>query len=135
MFGSRTNCFGCHTQMTANDHSGDVLQATLKGCIGCHGDRHTETFEKWKLGLELVQTDAEEAYASAQKMLDESKDIPAETRRQAEELLSAAKADLRLVQRGNGLHNVTYAMEVLDSVAQRAQQATALLSQAKASPP
>jgi nitrate/TMAO reductase-like tetraheme cytochrome c subunit len=135
MFGSRTNCFGCHTQLTANDHSGDVLQATLKGCIDCHGDRHTETFEKWKLGLELVQTDADQAYASAQKLLDEAKDIPAETRRKAEELLSSAKADLLLVQRGNGLHNVTYSMEVLDSVTQRAQQASALLSQAKSGTP
>ena len=134
MFGSRTNCYGCHTQMTTDDHAGDVLRATLNGCIACHGDRHTETFEKWKLGLELVQSDAEQAYTSAQKLLDESKDIPPETRRKAEELLSAAKADLQLVKRGNGLHNVTYAMEVLDSVTQRAQQATALLSEAKVSP-
>jgi len=135
MFGSRTNCFGCHTQLTADDHAGNVLQATLKGCIACHGDRHTETFEKWKLGLELVQTDAEEAFAKARKALDESKDLPAETRSKAEELLSSAKADLQLVQRGNGMHNVTYAMEVLDSVTQRAQQTSALLSQAKNSSP
>ena len=135
MFGSRTNCFGCHTQMTADDHAGNVLQATLKGCIACHGDRHTETFEKWKLGLELVQTDAEQAYASAQKALEESTGLPAETRSKVEELLSAAKADLRLVQRGNGMHNVTYSMEVLDSVTQRAQQASALLSQAKSGSP
>jgi len=134
MFGSRTNCLGCHTQMTADAHSGDVLQATLTGCIACHGDRHTETFEKWKQGLELVQTDAEQAYAKAQKMLDESKDVPAETRRKAEELLSAAKADLQLVQRGNGLHNVTYAMEVLDSVTQRAGQVEALLAEPRIQP-
>ena len=125
---------GDFPRLRAFEQSGDVLQATLKGCIGCHGDRHTETFEKWKLGLELVQTDAEQAYASAQKLLDESKDIPAETRSKAEELMSAAKADLLLIQRGNGLHNVTYAMEVLDSVTQRAQQATALLSQANSPP-
>lgn len=129
MFGSRTNCIGCHTQLTADDHAGNVLHATLTGCIACHGDRHTETFEKWKMGLELVQTDAEAAYAKARKALDESKDLPAETRRKAEELLSAAKADLQLVQRGNGLHNVTYAMEVLDSVTQRAGQAEAIVAQ------
>lgn len=134
MFGSRTNCFGCHTQITSDDHAGDVLKATLNGCIACHGDRHTETFEKWKMGLELVQTDAEQAYASAQKMLAESKDLPPATRQKATELLQAAGADLQLVKRGKGLHNVTYAMEVLDSVTERAQQATALLSEAKSSP-
>jgi len=134
MFGSRTNCFGCHTQMTADDHAGDVLQATLTGCIACHGDRHTETFEKWKLGLEVVQGDAEAAYAKARKALDESKDLPDQTRRKVEELLTAARTDLQLIQRGNGLHNVTYAMEVLDSVAQRAGQAEALLTQENTPP-
>jgi nitrate/TMAO reductase-like tetraheme cytochrome c subunit len=134
MFGSRTNCLGCHTQLTSDGHSGDVLRATLNGCIACHGDRHTETFEKWKMGLELVQTDAEQALAGAQKMLQESQSVPAETRQKVTELLSAAQADFQLVKRGKGLHNVTYAMEVLDSVTERAQQATALLSQAKSSP-
>jgi hypothetical protein len=86
------------------------------------------------MGLELVQTDAEQAYASAQKMLAESKDLPPATRQKATELLQAAGADLQLVKRGKGLHNVTYAMEVLDSVTERAQQATALLSEAKSSP-
>jgi hypothetical protein len=76
-----------------------------------------------------VQSEAEQAYASAEKALAESTGIPAQTRRKVQELLSAAKADLLLVQRGNGMHNVTYAMEVLDSVTQRAQQASALLSQ------
>ena len=33
-----------------------------------------------------------------------------------------------MVQRGNGLHNVTYAMELLDSVTSRCQQAIKLLN-------
>jgi len=134
MFGSRTNCFGCHTELAASEQAGSVLQATLNGCIACHGDRHSATFEKWKLGLELVQGDAEQAYAAAKKLLDESQGLPEETRRKANEILLAAHADLMLVKRGNGLHNVTYAMEVLDSVTQRAQQASALLSAAKPAP-
>ena len=134
MFGSRTNCFGCHTELTSDDQSGNVLQATLNGCIACHGDRHTETFEKWKLGLELVQGDAEQAFAAAQKAFEESPNLPADVKQQVSELLSVAKSDLLLVKRGNGLHNVTYAMEVLDSVTAKAQQATALMSQAGGSP-
>jgi hypothetical protein len=134
MFGSRTNCFGCHTEMASGEDAGDVVRATLNGCIACHGDRHSETFEKWKLGLELVQADAEQAYANARKSLDEAKNIPDEMRQKVTELLTGAKADLDLVKRGNGLHNVTYAMEVLDSVTQRAQQATALLAEPGAPP-
>jgi hypothetical protein len=134
MFGSRTNCIGCHTEMATSEHAGTVAQATLTGCVACHGDRHAETFEKWKLGLELVQSDADAAYAKARQALDEAKNVPDEARRKATELLTAAKADLDLVKRGNGLHNVTFAMEVLDSVTARAQQAAALLSEA-APPP
>jgi hypothetical protein len=111
-------------------HSGEVARATLNGCIACHGDRHSATFEKWKLGLELAGTDAYDAYSNARRALDDAKNISEETRRKANELLAAAKADLELVKRGNGLHNVTYSMEVLDSVTSRAQQAAALLSEA-----
>lgn len=131
MFGSRTNCFGCHTEVAADEQLGDVVRATLNGCIACHGDRHSDTFEKWKQGLAIVQIDANEAYGSARKILDESTNIPEEPRRKATELLDAAKADLLLVKRGNGLHNVTYSMELLDAVTQRAQQAIGILSEAK----
>jgi hypothetical protein len=131
MFGSRTNCLGCHTNLTSDAHGGNVSKAGLGGCLVCHGDRHADTFEKWKLGLELVQTDADEAYANAQKMLEEAKTLPEDVRKKVTELLTAANSDLQLVKRGNGLHNVTYAMEILDSVTTRARQASSMISEAK----
>ncbi len=127
MFGSRTNCYGCHNEhgMDADD---DVLRAGENSCMACHGDRHADTFEKWKLGLEFSMTDAVEAYSNAETMLKEASDIPQETLAEATSLLASAKKDLQLVKRGNGLHNVTYAIELLDSVTSRCQQAMALLS-------
>jgi hypothetical protein len=67
-------------------------------------------------------------------MLDESTELPAEARQKASELLADAKADLLLVKRGNGVHNVTYSIEVLDAVTQRSQQAQAILTEAKGTP-
>jgi len=134
MFGSRTNCLGCHTEVASDKHGGQVFKATLNGCIACHGDRHEATFEKWKQGLEVMTMDADEAYVNARKLLEESADVPDDARRKAAELLAAAQADLQLVKRGNGLHNVTYAIEVLDTVTQRAQQAIAILNEAKPKP-
>lgn len=130
MFGSRTNCYGCHTEATMND-SGQVLRASLNGCVACHGDLHNDTFEQWKHGLEVVQIDADEAYAKARKLFDESATIPDETRKQVVELLDGAKQDLHLVKQGNGMHNVTFAMELLDSVTTRSQQALRVLDEAK----
>jgi hypothetical protein len=132
MFGARTNCLGCHSATLADDHGGQVAKATESGCVACHGDQHAEKFEQWKLGLELIQGDADQAYESAQALLDGSANLPEDVRTKAAALLSEAKEDLQLVRRGNGVHNVTYAIEVLDTVTQRAQQAQALIEEARA---
>jgi nitrate/TMAO reductase-like tetraheme cytochrome c subunit len=132
MFGSRTNCLGCHS-----DHpvSGDKpAKGTVSGCVACHGNRHTATFDKWKKGLQVTLEDADEAYGKAHQMLDKAKELDPETRRKVVELLDAAQADLRLVKRGNGMHNVTYAIELLDSVTSRCQQAMSLLAKARPKP-
>jgi len=128
MFGSRTNCYGCHTEQGTNGHGDGVLKATENACLACHGDRHADTFEKWKLGLELSMTDADEAYQNGEKMLSEATAASQAARDEATALLKSAKKDLQLVKRGNGLHNVTYAIELLDSVTSRCQQAMAVLS-------
>jgi nitrate/TMAO reductase-like tetraheme cytochrome c subunit len=127
MFGSRTNCTGCHTDIQDKPH-GNVRIATEQSCIACHGDRHKDTFEKWKLGLELAKGDAEQAFNNAKKALEEAKAAKEDARKQASELLAGAEADLRLVQTGNGLHNVAYAIELLDAVTSRCRQAIELLA-------
>jgi hypothetical protein len=128
MFGARTNCTGCHVELSRDAHGGNVIRATEAACIACHGDRHKDTFEKWKLGLELIMGDAEQAFQNAQQLLQENSDAPADKRQQATELIQAAEADLQLVKQGNGLHNVNYSIELLDSVTSRCQQAIELLS-------
>jgi nitrate/TMAO reductase-like tetraheme cytochrome c subunit len=128
MFGARTNCFGCHLEQATTEHAGVTARGSVTGCVSCHGDRHTETFDKWKKSLQVATLDANEAYDKAKKALEEAKDLPPETRRKARELLSAARSDLQLVKRGNGLHNLMYAIELLDSVTQRCQEAMALAS-------
>jgi hypothetical protein len=131
MLGARTNCLGCHSETLADDHGGKVVAATQSGCIACHGDQHSDKFEQWKLGLELIQGDADQAFESAQALLENSAGLPTDVRIRAEAILSDAQADLQLVKRGNGVHNVTYAIEILDSVTQRAQQAQALIEDAR----
>jgi hypothetical protein len=132
MFGSRTNCFGCHIKQVTTEHGGVTMRGAINGCVACHGDTHNKTFDQWKRGLKVVLEDAEEAYDSAKKMLDKAKDLDAATQQKAVELLNAAKADLRLVKTGNGIHNVMYSIALLDSVAARCQQAMAIMAKAKA---
>jgi hypothetical protein len=134
MFGSRTNCYGCHSDLAASETSGDVLQATLNGCIACHGDRHVSTFENWKQGLQLAQADADEAYSQATARLAEAQNLTPEVRTKVTQLLREASADMQLVKRGHGLHNVTFAIELLDGVAARSREAVSLMTETNAPP-
>lgn len=128
MFGSRTNCFGCHTREASTAHGGVALRGAVSGCVACHGDKHAETLQKWQKTLTVLTADADEAYGQAQRQLEKAKDIAPEARRKAADLLAAARSDLNLVKRGNGVHNFMYAMDLLDSVTRRCQQAKALLT-------
>lgn len=130
MFGSRTNCFGCHVEQATDEHGGVVFRGALSGCVACHGERHSDTFEKWKQGLELVTMDAEDAYQNARKMLEGAENVAPQVRQKATDLLSTARKDLHLVKIGNGLHNVTFSIELLDSVTTRCQQAMSILADA-----
>jgi hypothetical protein len=128
MFGARTNCFGCHTE-TATATTGErVMKGTQKTCIACHGERYGDMFEQWKTGVGLSLMDAEMAFQNARNALDKNSAASPETRKKAGELLAIAEADLQLVKQGNGIHNVTYAMELLDSVSAHCQKAVAALS-------
>jgi len=134
MFGSRTNCFGCHQEQVIKKHGGTSVQGTVGGCVSCHGDRHKETFEKWKLGIKVTLMDAEEAFDLAAKKLEAAKNLDAKTRQKAADLLKSCEADLLLVKRGNAVHNVTYAIDLLDSVTRRAQQVIALVAKGQKKP-
>ena len=134
MFGARTNCFGCHIKQVTTEHGGVAMRGAINGCVACHGDTHNKTFDQWKKGLKVVLEDAEEAYASAKKMLENAKDLAPQTQRKADDLLGAAKADLRLVKTGNGVHNVMYSITLLDSVTARCQQVMALIEKGRKKP-
>lgn len=127
MFGSRTNCLGCHTKQATDKHGGATMRGAVNGCIACHGDRHADTFKKWKQGLELTLADAQEAYDKAVRMVGKAKNMDPEARRKVDDLLRGVQADLQLVKVGNGVHNVMYSMDLLESVTKRCQQAVKML--------
>ena len=80
MFGARTNCTGCHTAIHGGEQ-GNVLKATEQSCMACHGDRHKDTFEKWKQGIELALADAEAAVKNAREEIEKAKSASEEVRR------------------------------------------------------
>lgn len=126
MFGSRTNCFGCHTEADRIAGS-DVMVATQKACVTCHGESYGKTFAQWKEMLDLSLQEAQTAYTRARAALAAAKAATPETRTRIQGVLAGASADLELVLHGNGVHNVTYALMLLDAVQARCNEAAAEL--------
>jgi hypothetical protein len=127
MFGSRTNCYGCHNERDKTDGK-DVLVATKRACVSCHGEQYLETFEQWKQSMEISLKEAQEAFKKAHDTLVKATTAPSEARAKAEGLLAGAKADLSLLLRGNGVHNITYALQLLDGVSARCGEAAKALA-------
>jgi nitrate/TMAO reductase-like tetraheme cytochrome c subunit len=127
MFGARTNCYGCHNERDKAEGK-DVLVATQRACVTCHGEQYLQTFEQWKQSMEISLKDAQEAFKKAHDALAKATAAAPEARSRAEGLLAAAQADLRLIQRGNGVHNITYALQLLDGVSDRCGQAVSALA-------
>ncbi len=79
--------------------------------------------------------DANKAYASADKMLKDAKELDPEMRQKANRLLAGVKSDLQLVEVGKGdVHNFMYSLDLLDSVAPRCQDVIALIEKSKKKP-
>jgi hypothetical protein len=127
MFGSRTNCYGCHTELIADSDGATVLKGSQKTCIACHGERYEAMFEQWKAGVQVTLEDAEKTFHDARKTIEQHATASEDARKRAAELLAIAEADLQLVKRANGIHNATYALELLDSVTAHSQRAVEAL--------
>ncbi len=121
MFGARTNCYGCHTEHQAVNGQ-QVLAATVSACVACHGEEYVQTFEQWKEILETTLKDTEDAFANVNSALDAAKTMTAEQRAEALKLLGSAERDLDLIRRGKGVHNITYALQILDAVTSRCSE-------------
>jgi nitrate/TMAO reductase-like tetraheme cytochrome c subunit len=128
MFGLRTNCLGCHTSHVVTKNGDVAVHAAVTGCLACHPQRYANTFKQWQQGLESSLTDAQEAYEKATKALARAKNLSSEVRTKVTAVLAGARADLQLVKSGNGVHNVTYSIDLLDSVTRRCEQTQSTLA-------
>jgi nitrate/TMAO reductase-like tetraheme cytochrome c subunit len=126
MFGARTNCYGCHTEH-GKVKGQEVLVATQRACVSCHGEEYVPKFEQWKLSLEDSLKDTQKVYQKAHDALAKAATAPADARKKAEKLLAEAEADLRTIQNGNGIHNITYALQMLDGISTRCGDAVKAL--------
>ncbi len=126
MFGARTNCYGCHTEH-GKVKGEEVMVATQRACVSCHGEEYVDKFTQWKSTLEDSLKETQQTCQKARETLAKATAAPAEARAKAEALLAGAEADLNIVQQGDGVHNITYALQLLDAISARCNEAVAAL--------
>ncbi|MCC7262241.1 MAG: NapC/NirT family cytochrome c [Candidatus Latescibacteria bacterium] len=101
MFLAGISCEGCH--FVPRQKGADKIQsAGALACMACHGPRYAKMLDRWKGVLDERLALARRELTQAQGSL-----------RAGCQALSDAEANLLLVERGHGVHNVDYALDVL----------------------
>ncbi|MHB1861579.1 MAG: cytochrome c3 family protein [Gemmatimonadaceae bacterium] len=101
MFVARVGCRSCHTDASLRDTAaGPRLDAIGRACTGCHGARYRDMLTRWHDGL-TWRAQVAAAYVSA---AEADRRLAARPGAQAD--LRSASADVTLVIRGGGVHNV-----------------------------
>ncbi len=109
MYLSGVRCEGCHL-----DHGdGRTRRAGEVSCMSCHGPSYRGLYQSWSEALE-VRT------AAARRQLDATTRLLG-SRESAD--LANARANLELVERGRGIHNVPFSLALLDTAHGQLNQA------------
>jgi hypothetical protein len=115
MYGTLVNCMGCHTEQITLPKGQTVLKASEKTCISCHDKTYENTLKAWKAELNDRINSITQLEKEILKTLDKAKTKLSEDKlTEAMGQLKEAQEDLKIVQFGNGVHNKTYALHLLD---------------------
>ena len=111
MYRAGVRCEGCHL-----DHGGDGTgRAGEVSCMSCHGPDYRGLFRAWSETIERRTS-------GVRRALDGNRSLG----KASAALLSDAEANLELVERGHGIHNVPYSLTVLDAAHRQINEARRL---------
>jgi predicted CXXCH cytochrome family protein len=102
MYLAGIHCEGCHF-LPEEKGTGYVQSASAVSCMACHGPRYSKMLGRWQEMLSGKLDQARDELSRARRLL------PPEAGPQ----LADAEANLRLVEKGSGVHNVDYALDIL----------------------
>lgn len=110
MFGSRTNCIGCHLEEKLINGE-KVMHGNGQSCVSCHTEKHDQMLDRWdnevREGLSSVEELKIESLALLKKATGKA---PAESLIEANKMYAEANSNLDIVRFGNGVHNKKYSI-------------------------
>jgi len=136
MFLAQVDCIGCHLDASTYGEEyvmkGSTLKPTVQGCIDCHGDMGRDIFNFWQTSLTNQIGITDEILGRARRMIDSR---PAESvPYTAIQRLEDAEFNRNFVKFGKGIHNLNYALALLDQAGTDAQVCIDLINGEGASP-
>ena len=133
MFTANVDCIACHRRA---EESQAALHTTKYGeraigeaCVGCHGEGFDDTLKQWKKILSKAENEANQRIFNAQKALFAMEQARGSTAafRKAQNLLNQARHDYSFVLLGKGVHNIEYALKLLNVTNNRTEQVLAII--------
>ena len=133
MFMTNVDCIACHRRA---EESRAALHTTRFGervigeaCVDCHGEGFDDTLKQWKTLLSKAENEANQRIFNAQKALYEIEKAQGNTAafRKAQNLLNEARHNYSFVLLGKGVHNVEYALKLLNVTNNKTEQVLAII--------
>ncbi|MFW6163683.1 MAG: NapC/NirT family cytochrome c [Planctomycetota bacterium] len=126
MWAAKVQCIACHQILGGlpghAPHS--TYEAGETSCIECHGEDVEGMLAMWKEEMATLVKESETALASAREAASSLETD--QEKKEAARRLDDAQHNLHLVRYGRGVHNLNYAMNVLEAVNEAAAEVTAM---------
>ncbi len=112
MFIAQVDCIGCHIIKKENgvngtQFKGTTLEPSEEGCVNCHGEDYRELLGEWKDAVNAELKDAKKKLSALRPYI---KRAPSK----AKQLFADAQYNIEFVEYARGVHNVDYALSLLD---------------------
>jgi hypothetical protein len=133
MYTTNVDCIACHRRTEESQAALHTTQykekAMGEACVGCHGEGFDETLKEWKKFVSKSQNETNQRVFTAQNVLYQYERSKGDTKefRKAQSLLNEARHNYSFVLLGNGVHNMEYAVKLLNVANNKTEQALAVL--------
>lgn len=128
MYQSHIDCTGCHSRKGSDRGSagstGFDFKAIEAGCVECHGKGFDQMLENWTRVLAKAQSQTEGWLQRAEAAV--GKGASGEKGRRAKTLLGEARFNYSFVKMAHGIHNIEYALKLLNVSDKKAAEAISL---------
>ncbi len=133
MFTANIDCVACHRKGEKSQAALQTTKYTEKAlaetCVDCHGEGFDGVLKHWKTILSKAENETNQRIFNLQNRLYTLERIKGNTPefKKAQKLLNEARHNLNFVLLGKGVHNIEYALKLLNIANNKTEEALAAL--------